>query len=70
MSRDLFARKLSPIPKLLTLLDRNPTAPPMAADRFWRYKIIDFPAAWPRNLWPLALAYDTAVPDALSTVNR
>ena len=66
MTRDLFAREaLSHIPKLLTLLDRNPHSPTYGCfDRsFWHYKIIDFPSGMSQEfLWPLALAYQTAVP--------
>ena len=67
MTRDLFAREaLSHIPKLLTLLDRNPHSPTYGCfDRnFWHYKIIDFPSGMSQEfVWPLALAYHTAVPD-------
>ena len=47
MNRDLFAQEaLKQIPKLLTLLDRNPHSPTYGCfDRnFWHYKIIDFPS--------------------------
>jgi len=67
MSRDLFAREaLAQIPKLLTLLDRNVHSPTYGCfDRnFWQYKIIDFPSGMAQEfVWPLALAYDTDVPD-------
>lgn len=67
MTRDLFAREaLSQLPKLLTLLDRNPHSPTYGCfDRnFWHYKIIDFPSGMSQEfVWPLALAYDTATPD-------
>jgi hypothetical protein len=66
MSRDLFAREaLAQIPKLLTLLDRNPHSPTYGCfDRnFWQYKIIDFPSGMAQEfVWPLALAYETDVP--------
>ncbi len=65
--QDLFARAaLAQIPKLLTLLDRNPHSPTYGCfDRnFWHYKIIDFPSGMAQEfVWPLALAYDTDVPD-------
>lgn len=65
--RDLFARAaLAQIPKLLTLLDRNPHSPTYGCfDRnFWHYKIIDFPSGMAQEfVWPLALAYDTDIPD-------
>ncbi len=67
MSRDLFAcTALAQIPKLLTLLDRNPHSPTYGCfDRnFWQYKIIDFPSGMAQEfVWPLALAYDTDVLD-------
>lgn len=67
MNRDLFAREaLENIPKLLTLLDRNPHNPTYGCfDRnFWHYKIIDFPSGMAQEfVWPLALAYSTNVPD-------
>lgn len=47
MTKELFAREaLAHIPKLLTLLDRNPHSPTYGCfDRnFWHYKIIDFPS--------------------------
>jgi len=63
MSRDLFAScAIAQIPKLLTLLDRNPHSPTYGCfDRnFWHYKIIDFPSGMAQEfVWPLALAYDT-----------
>lgn len=65
--RDLFAREaLAQIPKLLTLLDRNPHSPTYGCfDRnFWHYKIIDFPSGMAQEfVWPLALAYHTDLPD-------
>jgi len=63
MSKELFAREaLAQIPKLLTLLDRNPHSPTYGCfDRnFWHYKIIDFPSGMAQEfVWPLALAYST-----------
>ncbi|MBD2041739.1 hypothetical protein [Microcoleus sp. FACHB-672] len=65
--RDLFAREaLAQIPKILTLLDRNRHSPTYGCfDRnFWHYKIIDFPSGMSQEfVWPLALAYDTNVPN-------
>ena len=65
MSKDLLANEaLAQIPKLLTLLDRNPHSPTYGCfDRnFWQYKIIDFPSGMAQEfVWPLALAYDTPV---------
>ncbi|MFB2921705.1 MULTISPECIES: hypothetical protein [Aerosakkonema] len=67
MSRDLFAGlAIAQIPKILTLLDRNPHSPTYGCfDRnFWHYKIIDFPSGMAQEfVWPLALAYDTNVPN-------
>lgn len=67
MTKEIFAREaLAQIPKLLTLLDRNPHSPTYGCfDRnFWHYKIIDFPSGMAQEfVWPLALAYDTDVPD-------
>ncbi|NEQ81332.1 MAG: hypothetical protein F6K26_14095 [Moorea sp. SIO2I5] len=67
MTRDLFARHaLNQIPKILTLLDRNPHSPTYGCfDRnFWHYKIIDFPSGMAQEfVWPLALAYHTDLPD-------
>ena len=63
MTRDLFARvALDQIPKILTLLDRNPHSPTYGCfDRtFWQYKVIDFPAGMSQEfVYPLALAYQT-----------
>ena len=60
--RDLFAREaLAQIPKILTLMDRNPHSPTYGCfDRtFWQYKVIDFPAGMSQEfVYPLALAYD------------
>jgi len=47
----------------LTLLDRNPHSPTMAALTLWQYKIDSSLAALEICL-ALALAYDTAVPDS------
>ncbi len=67
--RDLFAREaLAQIPKILTLLDRNPHSPTYGCfDRnFWHYKIIDFPSGMAQEfVWPLALAMTTDVPGNL-----
>jgi hypothetical protein len=67
MTRDLFASiALAQIPKILTLLDRNPHSPTYGCcDRnFWHYKIIDFPSGMAQEfVWPLALAFDTDLPD-------
>src|ERR1044072_695166 len=66
MSKVLFAREaLAQIPKLLTLLDRNPHSPTYGRfDRnFWHYKIIDFPSGMAQEfVWPVALAYSTQMP--------
>jgi hypothetical protein len=66
MTRDLFAREaLAQIPKLLTLLDRNPHSPTYGCfDRnYWQYKIIDFPSGMAQEFcWPLALAHATPLP--------
>jgi hypothetical protein len=65
MSKDLFAyAALAHIPKILTLLDRNPHSPTYGCfDRnFWHYKIIDFPSGMAQEfVLPLALAYSTKV---------
>jgi hypothetical protein len=61
MSKDLFAREaLSQIPKILTLLDRNPNSPTYGCfDRnFWHYRMIDFPSGMAQEfVLPLALVY-------------
>ena len=61
MSKNLFFDKaLSQIPKILTLLDRNPHSPTYGCfDRnFWHYKIIDFPSGMAQEfVLPLALVY-------------
>ena len=61
MHRDHFAHHaLAQIPKILTLLDRNPHSPTYGCfDRnFWHYKIVDFPSGMSQELvLPLALAY-------------
>jgi hypothetical protein len=63
--KDLFAREaLAQIPKILTLLDRNPHSPTYGCfDRnFWHYKIIDFPSGMSQEfVLPLALAYQTHI---------
>jgi len=57
----VFARLgLAEVPKLLTLLDRNPHSPTFGCfDRnHWHYKIIDFPAGMAGEfVYPLALAW-------------
>ena len=62
--KTVFMRSaLAEIPKLLTLLDRNPHSPTYGCfDRnYWHYKIIDFPSGMSQEfVWPLALAFDTA----------
>ncbi|HXG93436.1 MAG TPA: hypothetical protein VNN73_13900 [Blastocatellia bacterium] len=67
MSRELFARAaLEQIPKILTLLDRNPHSPTYGCfDRnFWHYRIIDFPSGMAQELaLPLALAYKLDIPN-------
>lgn len=61
MSKNLFFEKaLNQIPKILTLLDRNPHSPTFGCfDRnFWHYKIIDFPSGMAQEfVLPLALVY-------------
>ena len=63
----LFAREaLAQIPKILTLMDRNPHSPTYGCfDRtFWQYKVIDFPAGMSQEfVYPLALAYDCDLPE-------
>ncbi len=65
MSRDLFAREaLAQIPKILTLLDRNPHSPTYGCfDRsFWQYKVLDFPSGMSQEfVYPLALSYHTDI---------
>ena len=65
--RDLFAQEaLAQIPKILTLLDRNPHSPTYGCfDRsFWQYKVIDFPAGMSQEfVYPLALAYHCDLPE-------
>ncbi len=67
MNKDLFAQEaLAQIPKILTLLDRNPHSPTYGCfDRtFWQYKVIDFPAGMSQEfVYPLALAYNTDLED-------
>ncbi len=67
MSKDLFAREaLAQIPKILTLLDRNPHSPTYGCfDRnFWHYKIKDFANGRMQELvLPLALVYDLPISD-------
>jgi len=65
--RDRYARAaLAEIPKLLTLLDRNPHSSTYGCfDRsHWHYKIIDFPSGMSQEfVYPLALAYSTEIAD-------
>src|SRR5689334_6182985 len=67
MTRNLFAQAaIAQIPKILTLLDRNPHSPTYGCfDRnFWQYKIIDFPSGMSQEfVLPLALAYLTELPE-------
>ncbi|WP_039713363.1 hypothetical protein [Scytonema millei] len=66
-NKNLFAREaIAQIPKILTLMDRNVHSPTYGCcDRnFWHYKIIDFPSGMAQEfVLPLALAYDTDLPD-------
>lgn len=66
MNRDVLARAaLAEIPKILTLLDRNPHSPTYGCfDRnFWHYRTIDFASGMSQELvWPLALAHETDAP--------
>ncbi|MEM7716761.1 MAG: hypothetical protein AAF349_24910, partial [Cyanobacteria bacterium P01_A01_bin.68] len=66
-NKDLFAiEALAQIPKILTLLDRNPHSPTYGCfDRnFWHYKIIDFPSGMAQEfVFPLALIYYTDIPN-------
>ncbi len=66
MSKDIFAREgLAQIPKLLTLLDRNPHSPTYGCfDRnYWHYRIIDFPSGMAQEFaYPLALACALDIP--------
>ncbi|MCC0177447.1 hypothetical protein I4641_10710 [Waterburya agarophytonicola K14] len=65
--QNIFAREaLAQIPKILTLLDRNPHSPTYGCfDRtFWQYKVIDFPAGMSQEfVYPLALAYHCNLPN-------
>jgi hypothetical protein len=65
-TRDEFARAaLAEIPRILTLLDRNPHSPTYGCfDRnFWHYKIVDFPSGMSQEfVWPLALVYHLDLP--------
>jgi len=67
MIGDRFAREaLAQIPKILTLMDRNPHSPTYGCcDRnFWHYKIIDFPSGMAQEfVLPLTLAFHTDLPD-------
>lgn len=64
---ELFAvTALAEIPKILTLLDRNPHSPTYGCfDRLhWHYKVTDFPSGMSQEfVWPLALAYATPARD-------
>lgn len=64
-NRDIFAiEALKHIPKILTLLDRNPHSPNYGCfDRkFWHLRITDFPCGMSQEfVYPLALAFDTDV---------
>lgn len=66
MSRELFAEAaLAQIPKILTLLDRNPHSPTHGCfDRnYWHYRIIDFPSGMAQEfVLPLALVYELNIP--------
>ncbi|MDQ3556706.1 MAG: hypothetical protein M3409_07995, partial [Gemmatimonadota bacterium] len=67
MSREALGRYgLAQIPRILTLLDRNPHSPTFGCfDRnFWHYKIIDFPSGMAQEfVWPLALVWASDLPD-------
>ncbi len=67
MTKNVLARlALAEIPKLLTLLDRNPHSPTHGCfDRnYWHYKIIDFPSGMAQEfVWPLALVHTLDLPD-------
>ncbi len=66
MNRDLLAiEALKKIPKLLSLLDRNPHSPTYGCfDRyFWQYRVIDFPSGIVQSfIFPVALAAQVNVP--------
>jgi hypothetical protein len=66
-NRNLLAHEaLAQIPKILTLLDRNPHSPTYGCfDRsFWQYKVIDFSAGMSQEfVYPLALAYYCDLPE-------
>jgi hypothetical protein len=67
MSRELFAdAALRQIPKIVTLLDRNPHSPTYGCfDRnYWHYRMIDFPSGMAQEfVLPLALAYELKIPN-------
>lgn len=67
MGKQLFLTKaLEQIPKILTLLDRNPHSPTYGCfDRnYWHYKIIDFPSGMAQEfVFPLALVYSSDIPE-------
>lgn len=66
MSQDLYAKAvINNIPKILTLVDRNPLSPTYGCfDRnFWHYKTIDFASAmYQEYVLPLALVYANEFP--------
>jgi len=65
--KELFAQEaIAQIPKILTLLDRNPHSPTYGCfDRnYWQYRIIDFPSGMSQEfVWPLALVYSLDIPN-------
>src|SRR5262245_44184057 len=67
MSKELLARAaLAEIPKILTLLDRNPHSPSYGCfDRnYWHYRTIDFPSGMAQEfVFPLALVYQLDAPN-------
>ena len=67
MPRDFLARRaLANIPKILTLLDRNPHSPTFGCfDRdYWHYKTLDFPSGMSQEfVWPLALVHQLDLPE-------
>lgn len=67
MSREIFAEAaLEQIPKILTLLDRNPHSPTYGCfDRnYWHYRTIDFPSGMAQEfVLPLALVHELDIPN-------
>ncbi len=67
MSRNLLAQvAIAEIPKILTLMDRNPHSSTYGCcDRnFWQYKIIDFPSGMAQEFaLPLSLVYSLNLPN-------